>query len=252
MQGNSVEEIASHWVTNLKLANLEHLGGAKLCELLRLLPPLGIDPNCTVSLIKNKDFDQAIRRLDDYFETRVNPAYFMLRFKEMKQLPEESPKQFVLKLKDMAVKCEFVDVKEQVRNQLMWGTHDKQLKRLLAKRKHVDLDEILEEAQLDESFKFLEKMDTEQKIMVPFSCIRDIMIHISINKNVPPVNQPLRRTPLAFESLIEAEITSLLNQDIIEEVQDYSPWQSPIVPILKSQNKIRLYNDMRAANIGHI
>lgn len=144
-----------------RLANLKHLGGARLCDLLKLLPPMEIDPNCTVSIVKDKEFKQAIRRLDDYFESRVNPAYFVLKFKEMRQAPDKNAKQFALKLKDMSNKCEFVDVEEQVKNQLMWGSHDRQLKRLLARRKHVDLNEIIEEAQLYESLRFLDKIDTE-------------------------------------------------------------------------------------------
>lgn len=51
-----------------------------------------------------------------------------------------------------------------------------------------------------------------------FPCIKDITVHINIDKAIQPINQPLRRTSLAFESLIEEEIRNLLRQDIIESV----------------------------------
>lgn len=74
------------------------------------------------------------------------------------------------------------------------------------------------------------------------------MVHIDIDHKIKPVNQPLRRVPLAYEKQIEKEIMSLLESDIIEEVKHYSAWQSAIVPIQKSKDEIRICVDMRAAN----
>lgn len=79
-----------------------------------------------------------------------------------------------------------------------------------------------------------------------FPFMKDITIHIQIDPRVKPVNQPLRRTPLEMESLIENEMKDLLEEDMIEPVIGYSSWQSPIVPVSKGIGKIRLCVDMRA------
>lgn len=138
-----------------KLANLKYLGGSKLCNILKLLPPLEIDMNCTVSLLRDKGFPKAIKQLDDYFESKTNSAYFVLKFKELKQDAKETAKQFALRLRDIANRCELTDIEEQIKNQLMWGTCDAKLKRLLAKKKHVDVNEIIEEEMMDVFFSFI-------------------------------------------------------------------------------------------------
>lgn len=145
-----------------KLANLKYLGGQKICDLLRLLPPVEIDMNCTVSLLKDKEFSKAIKQLDEYFESKTNPGYFILKFKGMKQKGSETSREFSLRLKNIAGKCDFTDIKEQIRNQLMYGTSDLRLKKLLARKRHVDMEDILEEAQLEESMNMLNKVEGEE------------------------------------------------------------------------------------------
>lgn len=80
------------------------------------------------------------------------------------------------------------------------------------------------------------------------SKLKDFQLQISIDKSVPPVIQPFRRIPFALRSRIEEQINELLRLDIIERVEGASVWVSPIVPVPKGPNGIRLCVDMRRAN----
>lgn len=53
-----------------------------------------------------------------------------------------------------------------------------------------------------------------------------------------------------MEKLIENKINELIEKDIIESVQNYSAWQSLIVPVKKANGQMRLCVDMRSANKG--
>lgn len=81
-----------------------------------------------------------------------------------------------------------------------------------------------------------------------FPCFKGISVKLDIDKNVRPVCQPLRRTPLALEEKIEKKINELLALGIIERVEKPSEWVSPVVPVGKSDGDLRLCIDMRRAN----
>ncbi|XP_062535091.1 uncharacterized protein K02A2.6-like, partial [Armigeres subalbatus] len=88
----------------------------------------------------------------------------------------------------------------------------------------------------------------EVKQVKPFPKIRDVVVEIPIDPDVQPVQQPYRRPPIAMEEKIEETLRSLLERDIIEPAPGPSPWVSPLVPVLKDSDKIRLCIDMRRAN----
>ncbi|CAK1596120.1 unnamed protein product [Parnassius mnemosyne] len=77
---------------------------------------------------------------------------------------------------------------------------------------------------------------------------KDVQLNITIDKTVPPVCQPYRRVPIPLELRINKKIDELVKMDIIEPVNNPSSWVSPMVPILKSDDDIRICLDMRAAN----
>ncbi|XP_055588544.1 uncharacterized protein K02A2.6-like [Uranotaenia lowii] len=83
-----------------------------------------------------------------------------------------------------------------------------------------------------------------------FPKIRGIQLRISIDPSVTPVCQSVRRPPLALLTKIEEKLHALLASDIIEPVQEYSPWVSPLVTILKDNGDLRLCVDMRRANMA--
>ncbi|XP_062713301.1 uncharacterized protein K02A2.6-like [Aedes albopictus] len=81
-----------------------------------------------------------------------------------------------------------------------------------------------------------------------FPKIKGVLVEISIDPNVKPVQQPYRRAPFALEDKVAEKLQYLLSQDIIERVEKPSAWVSPIVPILKDNGEVRLCVDMRRAN----
>lgn len=94
----------------------------------------------------------------------------------------------------------------------------------------------------------LYQMSCEQKR--PFPKIKGVKVVIPIDPTVSPVAQHARRPPLALLDKIECKIDSLLASDIIEPVEEYSPWVSPLVAVLKDNGEIRLCVDMRRANLA--
>ena len=82
----------------------------------------------------------------------------------------------------------------------------------------------------------------------PFPKIKDVVSKLSIDPYVKPVQQPLRRVPIATEKQVEEKLDDALRCDIIEKVTEPSPWISPIVVTFKSAGEIRIRIDMRRAN----
>ncbi len=80
--------------------------------------------------------------------------------------------------------------------------------------------------------------------------LKDHKVKLHINPDVSPVAQKHRRIPFHLRKQVEAELQSLLDQDVIEPVTGPTPWVSPIVvvPKPKAPGKVRICVDMRAAN----
>ena len=78
--------------------------------------------------------------------------------------------------------------------------------------------------------------------------MKGFQFFIQLKENAPSsLIQKPRRVPFALESAIEEEISKLLRDDIIEEV-DSSPFLSPIVVVPKGENGIRLCVDYKKIN----
>jgi hypothetical protein len=80
--------------------------------------------------------------------------------------------------------------------------------------------------------------------------LKDVQVHLHIDKNVKPVVQPTRRIPFALRQKVAHELERLQQNDIIEPAQGPTLWVSPIVAFPKPNNpeKLRLCVDMRQAN----
>jgi hypothetical protein len=83
--------------------------------------------------------------------------------------------------------------------------------------------------------------------------LKDVQVHLHIDKNVKPVVQPTRRIPFALRQKVEHELERLQQHDIIEPAQGPTLWVSPIVSFPKPNNpeKLRLCVDMRQANTNN-
>ena len=65
---------------------------------------------------------------------------------------------------------------------------------------------------------------------------------------IPPVAQPVRRTPFGLRDKVKERVEELVAMDIIEPVEGPTPWVSPVVVVPKQNDEIRLCVDMRRAN----
>ncbi|XP_062541464.1 uncharacterized protein K02A2.6-like [Armigeres subalbatus] len=81
-----------------------------------------------------------------------------------------------------------------------------------------------------------------------FPKMKGIKLHIPIDKSVTPVVQHARRPPIALLGRIEEKLDHLEAADIIEKVNQYSDWVSPLVIIVKDSGDLRICVDMRVAN----
>ncbi|XP_064629303.1 uncharacterized protein K02A2.6-like [Lineus longissimus] len=78
--------------------------------------------------------------------------------------------------------------------------------------------------------------------------IKGRQIELELNPEVRPVEQPVRRTPFGLRKRVESKIRELIEQDVIEPVEEPTPWVSPIVVVPKSSGDVRLCMDMRRVN----
>ena len=81
-----------------------------------------------------------------------------------------------------------------------------------------------------------------------FGKLKGRQVQLSVDPEVKPVAQPVRRTPFGLRDKVEAKIQNLLDLDIIEHVEKPTPWVSPIVVVPKPNNDIRITVDMRRVN----
>ena len=114
--------VASKGVTNQaqKVALLLHSGGMELQEIFYTLAPEDEAQN---------NFDNCLTVLDNYFTPKVNVPFERHGFRQMAQLQGETVDQFVCRLRQKAVACEFDKVDEAIRDQLIEKCRDPALRR---------------------------------------------------------------------------------------------------------------------------
>ena len=78
--------------------------------------------------------------------------------------------------------------------------------------------------------------------------LKDYQVKLYVDPNIPPVAQPVRRTPFSLRDKVKEKIEELVAMDIIEPVEGPTPWVSPVVVVPKQNDEIRLCVDMRRAN----
>lgn len=86
------------------------------------------------------------------------------------------------------------------------------------------------------------------EIIAPFPKWKGVSVKLTIDPDVDPVKQPMRRIPVALEDKVNAKLEEAHRMDIIEPVSGHSPWISPMVIAFKPKGDIRLCLDMRQAN----
>ena len=104
--------------------------------------------------------------------------------------------------------------------------------------------------QLDDSITVEKLAQRHPQLFDGVGKLKNHQVKLHIDHSVKPVAQAHRRVPFHLQKMVENEIQSLLQQDIIEPVEGPTEWISPIVTPVKPNNpsQIRLCVDMRLAN----
>ena len=72
--------------------------------------------------------------------------------------------------------------------------------------------------------------------------MKNLRAELTSKKDAKPVFMKARQIPFSLKPLVEEEIKQLVSQGVLEPVNS-SEYATPIVPILKSNNKIRICGD---------
>lgn len=74
--------------------------------------------------------------------------------------------------------------------------------------------------------------------------INDIQTELTLKEDYKPIFLKARTVPFKLIPLIEGELDKLEKEGIIEKV-NASKWATPIVPVLKKDNKVRICGDFK-------
>ncbi len=69
--------------------------------------------------------------------------------------------------------------------------------------------------------------------------LKDRQLKLTINHQVKPVAQPVRRIPFSLRGKVEKKVRDVLDKDVIEPVEGATGWVSPIVVAPKHDGDIR-------------
>ena len=92
------------------------------------------------------DYDRAISKLDAYFSPKKNIDYEILQFRQAKQLTDETVDQFCLRLRKLAVSCEFHDAEKEIKAAVIQNCLSKRLRRVALREEQLSLEQLLAKA----------------------------------------------------------------------------------------------------------
>lgn len=102
-----------------ELAFLKTIGGFEIMRLLNNLPhEEEEDPN---------PFLAALKRIGNYFASASNPLLEEAEFRAIRQFQDEAMKDFVLRLREKANRCDFVNPEAEVLKQAILGTSNRKI-----------------------------------------------------------------------------------------------------------------------------
>nr|CAI5855960.1 unnamed protein product [Callosobruchus analis] len=107
-----------------------------------------------------------------------------------------------------------------------------------------DLDEVNKISSSDDP-DLQDLLSKYKNILTPgIGKIKNIQAEIHLKEGTRPVFMKARPVPFALQPLVEEEIDNLVSQGVLEKV-DMSEWATPIVPVVKSNGKVRLCGDFK-------
>ena len=87
-------------------------------------------------------YDRAVAALDEHFQPQNNAAFERSQFRAMVQLPSETVDQYIRQLRLKAVYCDFHNVDENIRDQIIEKCYSQRLRRKLLERNNVTLPQV--------------------------------------------------------------------------------------------------------------
>ena len=100
---------------------------------------------------ENKTYDETVTILNGYFTPKQNVPFERHLFRQIVQTSEETMDQFVCRLRTRASTCEFVNVDEAIRDQIIDWCYSNQLRRKLLEKDKLDLKTALDTARAYEA-----------------------------------------------------------------------------------------------------
>jgi len=121
-----------------KQALLMHYSGEEVNELFDVLT---VDPPAE----GENNFDKSVQALSDYFSPTENTDIEVMKFRKLKQGPNEDIMEFITRLKQSAALCDFHDKNQEIRRQLMEKTTDSKLRLKILGNKNWSLADCIKE-----------------------------------------------------------------------------------------------------------
>lgn len=149
---------------NDKKMMLLHFAGPKVQEIYETLPdPPSLQSRGPLANVEEyvpfkTEFEYAVDKLNEFFDTEKNPAYERLMFRQIKQEHNEKIGIFITRLKIQAKRCKLGGESDDfIKDQIIAACLSKALRRELLKRKTATLDDVQQLAQVFEAVEEQEK-----------------------------------------------------------------------------------------------
>ena len=91
-------------------------------------------------------------------------------------------------------------------------------------------------------------LDNNTNVFQGIGKFKDYQLQFHIDKNVSPVEQPIRRLPYHTRKEVSEELKRFIANDCIEKVKGPSTWIKPNVVVPEPNGKVRLCLEKRRAN----
>ncbi|XP_057380642.1 uncharacterized protein LOC130703039 [Daphnia carinata] len=146
---------------NRKKALLLHLAGKKVHQIFVKLNSTPREANQAANLEAETQYAATKRALNEHFNPRVNITYNRHKFKSTKQASDESLDQFHTRLSELAQGCDFRDVDDEIKSQIILTCTSTKLRAEALVNSEWDLKTLLEKGTTYELTKFQSKQIEE-------------------------------------------------------------------------------------------
>ncbi|CAG2236573.1 unnamed protein product [Mytilus edulis] len=159
--GNDINSLGQRWTRWLRSFNL-YATGKGVVEAQQkkalLLHSAGMEVQDVYYTLVERDpgehetvYEVAVEILNNHFTPQVNNSFQRNQFRAMEQKPQETIDQFITRLRQKAIYCNFGNVDEAICDQVIDKCSSKRLRRKLLERHNVTLQQLRETAQAMEA-----------------------------------------------------------------------------------------------------